>query len=176
MTDDRLERAAAQAEAGPIIEGLPQRWGTLLSRVFQRGHQLSGGQWQKIGIARASYREAPFLIVDEPTAALDARAEQQVFTRIRALADAGQTVILITHRMASVRDADLIHVLQRGRLVESGVPQELLNKPAGLFRELYDIQARQFASPATPPPPEPGTVGSLAAGGSSRSTGNGRKP
>ncbi|MDT0317965.1 ABC transporter ATP-binding protein [Streptomyces millisiae] len=144
ISEERLEAAAAQAGAGDVVAGLPHGWGTLLSRVFQRGHQLSGGQWQKLGIARAAYRDAPILIVDEPTAALDARAEQEVFDRIRALADAGRTVVLITHRMASVRDADLVHVLHGGRLVESGTPDELL-RGGGRYAEMYGIQAAQFA-------------------------------
>ncbi|WP_165986393.1 ABC transporter ATP-binding protein [Streptomyces sp. YIM 98790] len=149
LTEERLDRAAGLAEAGPLIDGLPQRWSTLLSRVFQRGHQLSGGQWQKLGIARAAYRDAPVLVVDEPTAALDARAEQEVFRRIRALADAGRTVILITHRMASVRDADLVHVLHRGELVESGTPGELLDR-GGHYAELYGLQAAQFERGSPP--------------------------
>ncbi|MFX4292513.1 ATP-binding cassette domain-containing protein [Streptomyces bohaiensis] len=139
----RLDRAAAAAGATALVDSLPQRWGTLLSRVYQRGHQLSGGQWQKLGIARAAYRDAPVLVVDEPTAALDARAEQEVFRRIRALADGGRTVILITHRMASVRDADRVHVLHEGRLVESGTPDELLSA-GGSYAEMYRIQAAQF--------------------------------
>ncbi|MCZ9344024.1 ABC transporter ATP-binding protein/permease, partial [Streptomyces sp. TRM76130] len=78
------------------------------------------------------------------TAALDARAEQEVFEKIRALADSGQTVVLITHRLASVRHADLVHVLDHGRLVESGTPDELL-ATGGLYAELYALQAEQFA-------------------------------
>ncbi|WP_130799886.1 ABC transporter ATP-binding protein [Streptomyces otsuchiensis] len=140
----RLERAAEAAGATSLVAGLPQRWGTLLSRVYQRGHQLSGGQWQKLGIARAAYREAPILVVDEPTAALDAKAEQEVFRRIRSLADGGHTVILITHRMASVRDADLVHVLHRGRLVESGSPEQLL-ADGGSYADMYNLQAAQFS-------------------------------
>ncbi|WP_323380110.1 ABC transporter ATP-binding protein, partial [Streptomyces alkaliphilus] len=147
MTEARLDRAAGQAGATSVLESLPQRWGTLLSRVFQRGHQLSGGQWQRLGIARAAYREAPVLIVDEPTAALDARAEQEVFDRIRALADEGRTVVLITHRMASVRDADLVHVLHEGAVVESGSPAELLAR-GGRYAEMYAIQAARFTDPA----------------------------
>nr|WP_049564924.1 ATP-binding cassette domain-containing protein [Streptomyces sp. SBT349] len=142
---DRLRAAARRAGADAVIDGLPRGWDTLLARGYQGGHQLSGGQWQRLGIARAHYRDVPVLIVDEPTAALDAKEEQRVFDQIRALADTGQTVILITHRMASVRHADLVHVLHQGRLVESGTPRELLELPDGHFRELYGIQAAQFA-------------------------------
>ncbi|SFC58826.1 ATP-binding cassette, subfamily B [Streptomyces aidingensis] len=99
------------------------------------------------------------LVVDEPTAALDARAEQEVFRRIRALADGGRTVILITHRMASVRDADLVHVLHRGELVESGSPEELL-AAGGHYAELYGLQAAQFerATPEAGAPPRSAPV------------------
>ncbi len=83
--------------------------------------------------------------MDEPTAALDARAELEVFDKIRALASAGQTVVLITHRLASVRHADLVHVLDQGRLVESGSPDELL-AGGGLYAELYALQAEQFTT------------------------------
>ncbi|MFJ7085939.1 ABC transporter ATP-binding protein [Streptomyces griseus] len=142
--DTRLNAAADRAGATRVVEDLPRGWSTLLARGYQGGHQLSGGQWQRLGIARAHYRDAPVLIVDEPTAALDAREEQRVFDQIRELAEGGQTVVLITHRMASVRYADLVHVLHRGRLVETGSPDELLERPEGHFRDLYDIQAAQF--------------------------------
>lgn len=152
LDDARLQAAAARAGAAPVIEELPRGWDTLLARGYEGGHQLSGGQWQRVGIARAHYRDAPVLIVDEPTAALDAREEQRVFDQIRALADGGQTVILITHRMASVRHADSVRVLHEGRLVESGTPAELLERPGGRFRELYGIQAAQFDRTAARPP------------------------
>lgn len=145
----RLAGAAAYAGADTVLEGLPRGMDTLLARGYQGGCQLSGGQWQRIGIARARYRDAQILIVDEPTAALDAQEEQRVFDQIRSLADAGQTIILITHRMASVRRAaDLVHVLENGRLTESGTPAELLADPGGRFHALYSIQAAQFAADA----------------------------
>ncbi|MEU6737523.1 ABC transporter ATP-binding protein [Streptomyces physcomitrii] len=156
----RLGTAAAYAGAEELVSGLPRGWNTLLARGYKDGHQLSGGQWQRLGLARAHYRAGDVLIVDEPTSALDARAEQQLFEQIRALADAGQTVILITHRLGSVRAADLIHVLEDGRVVESGTFEELLSAESagpGAFRALYEIQAAQYAGavkvpePATPP-------------------------
>ncbi|MGP3970638.1 ABC transporter ATP-binding protein [Streptomyces sp. 6N223] len=147
IDDERLAAAAGHAGADEVIGGLPRGWSTLLARGYQGGHQLSGGQWQRIGISRAHYRDAEILIVDEPTAALDAKEEQRVFDQIRALAESGQTIILITHRMASVRHADLVHVLHQGRLVESGSPAELLRLSGGHFRELYAIQAAQFGAP-----------------------------
>ncbi|MDT0448375.1 ABC transporter ATP-binding protein [Streptomyces hesseae] len=146
-----VEEAAAYAGADKVVEDLPRGWDTLLSKGYKGGHQISGGQWQRLGIARARYRDAQILIVDEPTSALDAKAELEVFEQIRKLADGGQTVILITHRLASVRHADLIHVLDQGELAESGTFEELLHKPAaGVFRELYEMQRAQFQDTALP--------------------------
>ncbi|MGJ5828866.1 ABC transporter ATP-binding protein [Streptomyces ossamyceticus] len=144
LTEERLAASVAEAGAQDVVEDLPRGLDTLLARGFSGGHELSGGQWQRLGIARAAYRRGRILIVDEPTAALDARAELEVFEKIRALAGTGQTVVLITHRLASVRHADLVHVLDQGRLVESGTPQELLAR-GGVYAELYSLQAEQFA-------------------------------
>ncbi|MFC8359229.1 ABC transporter ATP-binding protein [Streptomyces griseorubiginosus] len=145
LTDERVAGAVAEAGAGDVLEDLPRGLDTLLARNFSGGHELSGGQWQRLGIARAAYRSGHILIVDEPTAALDARAELEVFEKIRALAGTGQTVVLITHRLASVRHADLVHVLEQGRLVESGTPDELLAS-GGVYAELYTLQAEQFTA------------------------------
>ncbi|MGA5320683.1 ABC transporter ATP-binding protein [Streptomyces seoulensis] len=153
LTEERLASAVAEAGAEEVVAGLPRGLDTLLARNFTGGHELSGGQWQRLGIARAAYRRGDILIVDEPTAALDARAELAVFEKIRALAGSGQTVVLITHRLASVRHADLVHVLERGRLVESGSPDELLAR-GGVYAELYALQAGQFTAPV--PAPKPG--------------------
>lgn len=152
MTEERLAAAVAGAGAEEVVAGLPRGLDTLLARNFTGGHELSGGQWQRLGIARAAYRRGGILIVDEPTAALDARAELAVFEKIRALAGSGQTVVLITHRLASVRHADLVHVLERGRLVESGSPEELLAR-GGVYAELYALQAGQFTAPVPAPGP-----------------------
>ncbi|WUV63401.1 ABC transporter ATP-binding protein/permease [Streptomyces sp. NBC_01478] len=143
ITEERLAGAVAEAGAQDVVADLPRGLDTLLARSFSGGHELSGGQWQRLGIARAAYRQGRILIVDEPTAALDARAELEVFEKIRALAGTGQTVVLITHRLASVRHADLVHVLDQGRLVESGTPDELLAS-GGVYAELYALQADQF--------------------------------
>ena len=143
ITEERLAGAVAEAGAQEVVADLPRGLDTLLARAFSGGHELSGGQWQRLGIARAAYRKGRILIVDEPTAALDARAELEVFEKIRALAGTGQTVVLITHRLASVRHADLVHVLDQGRLVESGTPDELLAS-GGVYAELYALQADQF--------------------------------
>ncbi|MEV5547756.1 ABC transporter ATP-binding protein [Streptomyces sp. NPDC052309] len=151
LSDERVAEAVAEAGAEDVVADLPRGLDTLLARSFSGGHELSGGQWQRIGIARAAYRRGRILIVDEPTAALDARAELEVFDKIRALAGSGQTVVLITHRLASVRHADLVHVLDQGRLVESGTPDELL-ATGGLYAELYALQAEQFTKAPVPAP------------------------
>ncbi|MEU8746600.1 ABC transporter ATP-binding protein [Streptomyces parvulus] len=151
LGDDRVAGAVAEAGAEDVVADLPRGLDTLLARNFSGGHELSGGQWQRVGIARAAYRQGRILIVDEPTAALDARAELEVFEKIRALAGSGQTVVLITHRLASVRHADLVHVLDQGRLVESGTPDELLAS-GGLYAELYSLQAEQFTKAPVPAP------------------------
>ncbi|MEU6357511.1 ABC transporter ATP-binding protein [Streptomyces sp. NPDC047072] len=156
LTDERVAGAVTEAGAGEVLADLPRGLDTLLARNFSGGHELSGGQWQRLGIARAAYRRGHILIVDEPTAALDARAELEVFEKIRALAGTGQTVILITHRLASVRHADLVHVLDQGRLVESGTPEELL-ATGGVYAELYSLQARQFTAQV------PGSAGDVPA-------------
>ncbi|MFF3337821.1 ABC transporter ATP-binding protein [Streptomyces flavidovirens] len=147
LDQKRLEAAAQYAGAESFIEELPRGWKTLLARGYKGGHNLSGGQWQLLGLGRAHYRKGQVLIVDEPTSALDAKAEQQLFDQIRTLADAGQTVILITHRLGSVRAADLIHVLDQGEVVETGTFEDLLSDDGQgrkLFRELYRIQAAQY--------------------------------
>ncbi|WP_406445763.1 ABC transporter ATP-binding protein/permease [Streptomyces sp. NBC_00631] len=145
LTDERLAASVTEAGAEEVVQDLPRGLDTLLARNFSGGHELSGGQWQRLGIARAAYRRGHILIVDEPTAALDARAELEVFEKIRALAGNGQTVVLITHRLASVRHADLVHVLDQGRVVESGTPDELLAS-GGVYAELYALQADQFTA------------------------------
>jgi ATP-binding cassette, subfamily B, bacterial len=114
----------------------------LLAREFKGGAELSGGQWQRIAVARGFYRSAPLLIMDEPTAALDARAEYVLFRSVRAHA-AGRTVLIITHRLASVRQADRIYVLHEGRVTEQGVHTELM-AAGGRYAELYSLQASQY--------------------------------
>ncbi|MFD8638578.1 ATP-binding cassette domain-containing protein, partial [Streptomyces sp. NPDC059656] len=147
IDDGAVEAASAFSGADRVLADLPRGLGTLLARGYRGGHQISGGQWQRIGIARAKYRQAEILIVDEPTSALDAVAEQRVFDQIRALAaTTGQTIVLITHRLHSVRHADLIHVLKDGRVAESGTFEELMDDATGTgdFRDAYVLQAAAF--------------------------------
>lgn len=142
--DDLKDITAATNKAGltEVLAGLPNGFDTVLGRQFQGGQDLSGGQWQRMALARAFFRGAPFLVMDEPTAALDARAEYQLFQRVRELAQ-GRSVLLITHRFANVRMADRIYVLHRGRVVEHGSHTEL-RELNGRYAELYELQASQF--------------------------------
>jgi ATP-binding cassette subfamily B protein/ATP-binding cassette subfamily C protein len=140
--DDDLHAAAAVAGADEVIADLPHGYRTLLDRRFKDGHELSGGQWQRIAVARGFYRDADLLICDEPTAALDARAEHALFERIRDHSD-GRTVLLITHRLASVRYADRIYVLDHGKITEQGDHATLMAQN-GLYADLYTLQAAAY--------------------------------
>jgi ATP-binding cassette, subfamily B, bacterial len=140
--EEAMVRAAEVAGADEVIAELPYGYRTLLDRRFKNGQELSGGQWQRIAVARGFYRDAPLLICDEPTAALDARAEHALFERIRTHSD-GRTVLLITHRLASVRYADRIYVLDHGLVREQGSHEELMALD-GLYAELYNLQARAY--------------------------------
>nr|SBO96146.1 FIG01038821: hypothetical protein [Nonomuraea gerenzanensis] len=137
-----LHAAAAIAGADEVIAGLPHGYRTLLDRRFKDGCELSGGQWQRIAVARGFHRDADLLICDEPTAALDARAEHAAFEGLRAHAD-GRTVVLITHRLASVRYADRIYVLDHGRISEQGTHETLI-AGGGLYSDLYTLQATAY--------------------------------
>ncbi|MEV4547014.1 ABC transporter ATP-binding protein [Nonomuraea wenchangensis] len=137
-----LRSAATVAGADEVIAGLPHGYRTLLDRRFKDGHELSGGQWQRIAVARGFHRDADLLICDEPTAALDARAEHALFERIRSHAD-GRTVLLITHRLASVRLADRIYVMEHGKVVEQGDHDALMAR-GGLYADLYTLQATAY--------------------------------
>jgi len=141
--DENLLAAAVEASgADTVIDDLAKGYDTLLARQFKDGAELSGGQWQRIAAARGFYRAAPLLIMDEPTAALDARAEYALFSSIRTLA-LDRTVLIITHRLASVRHADRIYVLAHGSVVEEGTHGELMAL-GGQYAELYTLQASQY--------------------------------
>ena len=137
--DDGIYAAARASGAHDLITALPQGYETLLARDYQGGTDLSGGQWQRLAIARAIYRDAPLLIADEPSSNLDARAEADLFEQIRAMAR-GRTVLLITHRLASVRSADRIYVLEDGRVTDHGTHDDLMRR-GGMYAELYTLQS-----------------------------------
>ncbi|WP_245868406.1 ABC transporter ATP-binding protein [Actinomadura meyerae] len=154
--DPAMLAAARASGADEVVAELARGYGTLLDRRFKGGADLSGGQWQRLAVARGFFRDAPLLICDEPTAALDARAEHQLFERIRTHAD-GRTVLLITHRLASVRYADRIYVLDRGRVIEEGGHAALMAR-GGLYADLYSLQAAAYgAGDPRPARPAAGT-------------------
>ncbi|MBV8187296.1 MAG: ABC transporter ATP-binding protein [Alphaproteobacteria bacterium] len=139
---DRVERAARNSQADEVIARLPRGYQQRIGKRFKNGIELSGGEWQKMAIARAYMREAEVLILDEPTAALDARAEFEVFQRFKELSK-GRTAVLISHRFSSVRMADRIFVLLDGRVEASGTHEELVSQP-GLYAELFELQAAGY--------------------------------
>ncbi|MER6008051.1 ABC transporter ATP-binding protein [Nonomuraea angiospora] len=143
LEEDRLAAASAAAGADEVVARLSDGYDALLDRRFRGGHDLSGGQWQRIAVARGFYRDdAALVIFDEPTSALDARAEHALFERIRGHA-AGRTVVLITHRLASVRYADRIYVLDGGAIAEQGTHAELMERD-GQYAGLYELQASAY--------------------------------
>mgnify|MGYP002072006070 FL=1 len=137
-----IEESAQKSLADTVIETLPNRYDQLLGRRFEEGTELSGGQWQKIALARAYMREAQLLILDEPTSALDARAEHEVFVRFAELI-VGKSAVLISHRFSTVRMADRILFLENGQLLEFGSHEELLAQN-GKYAELFYLQARGY--------------------------------
>jgi len=139
---DRIARAAAQSGADQVIAKLPDGYDQVIGKRFKRGIDLSGGEWQKIAIARAYMREAQVLILDEPTAALDARSEFEVFQRFKELSH-GKTAVLISHRFSSVRMADRIVVLGDGTVEATGTHAELLRQ-GGRYAELFELQAAGY--------------------------------
>ena len=142
MDEPRIERSAEKSLAAPLIERLPKMYRQMLGRRFEGGVDLSIGQWQKIALARAYMRDAQILILDEPTASLDARAEFEVYQRFVELT-AGKMAILISHRFSTVRMADRILVLEKGLIAEQGSHAELLAL-RGKYSELFELQAAGY--------------------------------
>ncbi len=138
----RIVRAAERALADEVIAKLPEGYDQMIGKRFLRGVDLSGGEWQKVALARAYMRDAPVLILDEPTAALDARSEFEVFQRFKELGQ-GKTAVLISHRFSSVRMADRILVLADGEIEAAGTHAELLAEH-GRYAELFELQAAGY--------------------------------
>jgi ATP-binding cassette subfamily B protein len=146
--DDEIDHAAIRdaakiADADSFLSALPAGYQTPLSRRFAGGHELSGGQWQKVAIARAFYRRAPLVIIDEPTASLDARAEYELFSSLHEVLR-GRTALIISHRFSTVRTADRIYVLDHGRVAEHGSHDELMAL-GGQYAELFNLQASAYS-------------------------------
>ncbi len=137
-----IEQAAAASLADALAAKLPGRYGQALGKRFNNGVELSGGEWQKVALARAYMKDAQVLILDEPTAALDARAEYEVFQRFAELTR-GKSAILISHRFSTARLADRILVLSRGQILEAGTHAELLQR-GGRYAELFELQAQGY--------------------------------
>jgi len=138
----RIEASAEQSLAAPVIQKLPLTYDQPLGKLFANGRDLSGGEWQKVAIARAYMRDAELIILDEPTAALDAKAEAEVFERFKRLAR-GKTAVLISHRFSTVRMADRILVLSGGTIIEAGSHEELIAR-RGVYAELFELQAAGY--------------------------------
>jgi ATP-binding cassette subfamily B protein len=138
----RIRSAANRSLADEVIRKLPDGYAQRLGTRFEGGTDLSGGEWQKIALARAYLREAQVLILDEPTASLDAKAEHEVFERFAELTR-GKMAMLISHRFSTVRMADRIFVLQGGRIAEEG-PHDQLMLNRGRYAEMFELQAASY--------------------------------
>jgi ATP-binding cassette subfamily B protein len=137
-----ITHSARQSLADLLIQKLPGKYDQPRGKRFNQGVELSGGEWQKIALARAYMKDAQLFILDEPTSALDARAEYEVFQRFSELTK-GKTAVLISHRFSTVRMADRILVLDRGEILEEGSHAELLNKK-NRYAELFNLQAMGY--------------------------------
>jgi len=139
---NRIEDAALKSLASEVVETLPDGYQQQLGKRFLRGQELSGGQWQKVALARAYMKDADIMILDEPTSALDAKAEYDVFQRFIGLTE-GKSSIIISHRFSTVRMADFIIVLKNGNILEKGTHEELMGNQS-LYHELFSLQAEGY--------------------------------
>jgi len=139
---EEIESAAEKSLANTVVAKLPGGYEQMLGRRFEGGVDLSGGEWQKLALARAYLRNAQLLILDEPTASLDARSELEVFERFAELTE-GKMALLISHRFSTVRMADRIVVLEAGRLVEEGNHHDLVEQ-GGRYAAMFEMQAASY--------------------------------
>ena len=139
---DRITKAAFHAGADAVIKSLPKQYDTMLGKWFDEGEELSIGQWQKVALARAFLRKSQLVVLDEPTSAMDPKAEYEVFQSFRELIQ-NQSAILISHRLSTVKMADRIYLMDKGRIIESGTHAELMDRQ-GQYAHLFEIQARSY--------------------------------
>ena len=140
--DERLRRAAEMSGVDEFVRDLPDGFDTPLDKEFEEGNELSGGQWQALAIARLYFRDAKLLVLDEPTAALDALAELEVYRQLLGLAG-GRTVLLVSHRLGSARLADRVIYLKGGRISEQGTHDELVSA-GGEYAAMFEAQAEWY--------------------------------
>lgn len=137
-----IVHAAKQSGADTVQASLSHGYDQMLGKLFEGGVDLSGGQWQKVALGRGFYRNAPVLVLDEPTSTIDAKAEHEIFRRVEQLTS-DKTVLIISHRFSTVRNANKIYVIERGKIVESGSHSQLM-KSAGIYAELFNLQAEAY--------------------------------
>ena len=140
--DRQIIAAAQRSGADEVITKLPEGYNTILGKLFDKGEELSIGQWQKLALARAFLRDSQVIVLDEPTSAMDPKAEYEIFKRFRELIE-DQAAVLITHRLSTVKMADRIYVMAHGSIVESGTHQELMQR-CGTYAHLFETQAQNY--------------------------------
>jgi len=136
--ETRIEQSALLSEADGFIEKLPQQYATALGRNFRSGHELSGGQWQKLALARAFYKNADIIILDEPSSFIDPLAEEEIFNNLKTVAQ-NSILILITHRIYNLKMADHILVMENGEIIETGSHDNLIAQ-RGRYKEMFLAQ------------------------------------
>jgi ATP-binding cassette subfamily B protein len=139
---ESIKKAAALAGADSVEQSLAKGYDQMIGTNFDDSVDLSIGQWQKVALARGFYRNAPVLVLDEPTSAIDAKAEHEIFRRVEKLTG-DKTALIISHRFSTVRNADTIYVIENGKIIESGSHQKLM-KQKGAYADLFNLQAEAY--------------------------------
>ena len=143
--NEKIIAAARRSGADEVIQSLRDGYQNILGKQFGNGEELSGGQWQKVALARAFLRDSQIIILDEPTSAMDPKAEEKVFNKFRELVE-NQAAILVTHRLSTVTMADCIYVMSNGSIVERGTHRELMALK-GIYADLFATQAKNYQLP-----------------------------